>query len=245
MAQHLAKVIEVASKLRDEIDSFAFSEPIAYVYNPLQYAWKSYYSYLTKYASTSKKVIFIGMNPGPFGMTQTGIPFGEIRAVRDWVGIFEAVGRPKKEHPKRPIEGFDCKRSEVSGKRLWGLFEQRFGKAENFFKDHLVLNYCPLVFMEASGKNLTPDKLRPTEQKPLLNLCDACLRESVTLLEAEWIIGVGDFAFKRVLEVFGKSGVKVGKILHPSPASPVANKDWGGQATRQLEALGVWPLLNR
>ena len=41
--------------------------------------------------------------PGPFGMAQTGIPFGEIEHVRDWIGVSCAVDKPKNEHPKRLI----------------------------------------------------------------------------------------------------------------------------------------------
>jgi len=29
-------------------------------------------------------------------------------------------------------------------------------------------------------------------------------------------------------------------VLHPSPASPAANRGWGEAATRQLVELGVW-----
>ena len=82
------------------------------------------------------------MNPGPFGMVQTGVPLGEIAAVRDWMGIEATVEKPATENPKRPIEGFACTRSEVSGRRLWGLFAERFGTAEAFFTDHFVANYA-------------------------------------------------------------------------------------------------------
>ena len=35
----------------------------------------------------AKRVVFLGMNPGPFGMAQVGVPFGEVAAVRDWLRI--------------------------------------------------------------------------------------------------------------------------------------------------------------
>jgi single-strand selective monofunctional uracil DNA glycosylase len=170
------------------------------------------------------------MNPGPFGMTQTGVPFGEIAAVRDWMGICEPVGKPEHEHPKRKVVGFDCPNSEVSGRRLWGLFAQRFGTAEAFFKDHFVANYCPLVFMEDSGRNRTPDKL-PVEETAV-----------ITALEPEWVIGVGAFAEERANRAREamKGDFKVGRVLHPSPASPAANRDWAGAATKQFVKLGVW-----
>jgi single-strand selective monofunctional uracil DNA glycosylase len=181
------------------------------------------------------------MNPGPFGMAQTGIPFGEIPAVRDWLQIEANVLRPEAMHPKRPVEGFACKRSEVSGRRLWGLFAARFGSPGKFFSDHFVANYCPLVFMDEQGRNLTPDKFPADESRELFAACDEHLRGLVEALEPQWIIGVGDFAEKRARAVLaGYPSLRFGKVLHPSPASPAANRDWPGLATKQLQDLGVW-----
>jgi single-strand selective monofunctional uracil DNA glycosylase len=174
-------------------------------------------------------------------MTQTGVPFGEIAAVRDWMKIHEAVGKPSCENAKRPVVGFDCPQSEVSGRRLWGLFAGRYGAADNFFRDHFVANYCPLVFMEAGGKNRTPDKLTPQEMSPVYAACDRHLRSVLEALQPEWLIGVGAFAESRALlqqEHFPL--LKIGRVLHPSPASPAANKDWSGNVTRTLLKLGVW-----
>lgn len=212
----------------------------AYIYNPLEYAWETHADYIRRYGEGRKRVLFLGMNPGPFGMTQTGVPFGEIAAVRDWMKIHGHVGHPAKEHPKRPIEGFDCPRSEVSGRRLWGLFQERFGAPENFFRDHFVVNYCPLVFMDEGGKNLTPDKMNATATAKLFAACDLHLQQIAEAAKPEWVIGVGDFALGRAREALTGADVKFGKVLHPSPASPAANRGWSAAATKQLEALGVW-----
>jgi single-strand selective monofunctional uracil DNA glycosylase len=180
------------------------------------------------------------MNPGPFGMAQTGIPFGQVAAVRDWLCIQTAIGRPRKEHPKRLVTGFECARSEISGERLWGMFAKRFGRADRFFQEHFVVNYCPLAFMEESGRNRTPDKLPRSERSALFEACDRHLRDVVRLLQPEWLIGVGDFAAARAGAVFPDGSVHVGKILHPSPACPASNVDWAGKVTGQLQELGVW-----
>jgi single-strand selective monofunctional uracil DNA glycosylase len=234
------QLVKSAHKLCVEVEKLRFAPPVAYVYNPLDYAWAAHEAYLKKFGNGRKRVIFLGMNPGPFGMAQTGVPFGEIAAVRDWLGIQARVDRPTHEHPKRPVRGFACQRSEVSGRRLWGLFAERFGKAEMFFGDHLVMNYCPLAFLESGGRNLTPDKLPAAEKAALFAACDAHLREVARVLEPNWIVGIGDFAAKRAGDVFQGSEPKVGRILHPSPASPAANRDWAGLATRQLRQLGIW-----
>lgn len=235
-------LISAAQILRESLRPLRFAAPVEYVYQPLDYAWVPHEAYLRRFGSTHKQVVFVGMNPGPFGMTQTGVPFGEIAAVRDWMGIHEPVGKPEREHPKRPVVGFDCPNSEVSGRRLWGLFAQRFGKAEAFFKDHFVANYCPLVFIEASGRNHTPDKLPAAETTAMEAACDAHLRAVIAALQPEWVIGVGAFAEERALRAKEAMGgdFKTGRVLHPSPASPAANRDWAGAATKQLVKLGVW-----
>ncbi|PYK69169.1 MAG: single-stranded DNA-binding protein [Verrucomicrobia bacterium] len=233
-------LIGAAERLRDAVETLKFSAPVAHVYNPLVYAWRAHEIYLRRYGNGRKRVLFLGMNPGPFGMAQTGIPFGEIAAVRDWLGIRATIERPPDEHPKRPVMGFNCARTEISGQRLWGLFAKRFGSADKFFEEHLVMNYCPLAFVEKSGRNRTPDKLPGNERTALFEACDEHLREIVRILEPEWLIGLGDFAAKRARAVIADPLPRIGQILHPSPACPASNNDWAGTATSQLHALGVW-----
>lgn len=116
------RLVAAAHWLSDGVDKLVFSEPVTHVYNPLRYAWDAHHRYLKLAPETqAARVLFLGMNPGPWGMAQTGVPFGQVEAVRDWLGIDVPVGKPAKEHPKRPIEGFACRRSEVSGERLWAL----------------------------------------------------------------------------------------------------------------------------
>jgi len=236
----IKKVLTAARRLSKEVDRLHFDVPVTHVYNPLDYAWKAHEQYLRRMNPTGTRVLLLGMNPGPWGMAQTGIPFGQISAVRDWLAIDAKIGRPKNEHPKRPIEGLDCPRSEVSGERLWGLFRDRFGSADDFFQQHFVANYCPLVFMEASGRNRTPDKLPAAEREQLNRVCDAHLRALVQATCPEIVVGVGVFAEKCLQRVVEDHPIKITRILHPSPASPAANRGWAEAATRQLVEAGVW-----
>lgn len=235
-----ASLAEAAHALRARTRAMRFSAPITHVYNPLDYAWDVHQSYLDRYGEGKKKVVFLGMNPGPWGMAQVGVPFGEVGLSRDWLGLQGPVGRPDPEHPKRPILGFDCARSEVSGKRFWGLMAETFVTPERFFRDHFVANYCPLVFMEESGRNFTPDKLARSEREPLIAACDDHLRGVIAVLRPEWVIGVGAFAMKRAESALKGSRIRIGTILHPSPASPAANRDWPATVRVQLHALGIW-----
>jgi single-strand selective monofunctional uracil DNA glycosylase len=234
-----AELWRAAQTLAREVDALSFGPPVTHVYDPLRYASAPHREYLRRYAATKKRVVLLGMNPGPYGMAQTGVPFGEVTLVRDWLGIHAEVGQPERPHPKRPIEGFACERSEVSGARLWGAFAERYGSPERFFAERFVANYCPLVFMEQSGKNRTPDHLPEHERTALYAACDRHLQSLVRVLEPQWLIGVGKFAESRAKAALDGRPVKIASILHPSPASPIANRGWADQADAQLKALGL------
>ena len=235
----------VASRLQDiyrelsrTVSGLRFGAPVTHVYNPLDYARAPVAAYLDR-ANTGIGALFLGMNPGPWGMAQTGVPFGTVSLVRDWMGIDEVVDKPTDEHPKRPVRGFACEREEVSGARFWGWARDRFGTADRFFERFFVANYCPLVFMEASGRNRTPDKLAADERRRLFRLCDRALAEVVDVLRPEQVIGVGRFAEDRARAVLAGKGLRIGRVLHPSPASPAANRGWQEQAEAQLAEQGV------
>jgi len=236
-------LVRISRELVRRLDGLEFGPPVTHVYNPLVHARATAEAYLRRYAVPGVEVLFLGMNPGPWGMVQTGVPFGEVAAVRDWLALEGEVERPAREHPKRPVEGLACTRSEVSGRRLWGWARERFEVPERFFRRFFVWNYCPLTFMEASGRNRTPDKLPAAEREPLFEACDRALERTVRFLEPRLVVGVGGFAEGRartVLEGAAAAGApRVGRVLHPSPASPLANRGWASQAEAQLAELGV------
>jgi single-strand selective monofunctional uracil DNA glycosylase len=234
------RLVQAARALSDRVETLRFSPPVVCVYNPLRYAWQAHEQYLRRFATGPKRVLFLGMNPGPFGMTQTGIPFGEVRAVRDWIGVKAPIAPPSRQHPKRPILGFDCARSEISGQRLWKLFAARFRTPEAFFADHFVVNYCPLAFVEESGCNRTPDKLPMSERTPLFAACDAHLTCVLEALTPSWVVGIGNFSAVRAKHACQPLGIQVGQILHPSPASPAANRNWEKTVVSELVRLGIW-----
>jgi single-strand selective monofunctional uracil DNA glycosylase len=240
------QLARISRKLAASLDSLEFHPTAAHVYSPLSYAERMHTAYLSAYCRARPEVLILGMNPGPWGMAQTGIPFGEVSMVRDWLKIDEPIGKPEREHPKRPVLGLACPRNEVSGARLWGWARDTFGTPERFFERFFVLNYCPLCFMEAGGKNITPDKLPASQREPLLKICDDSLRESVKAIQPTWVIGVGGFAEKRARAALEGFDVRIGTILHPSPASPIANRGWAAQVNRQFKSLGIHlPVQNR
>lgn len=235
----MTSLSSVTARLRKDVDALSFGAPVTHVYDPLDYARRPHERYLERWGTGPKEAVFVGMNPGPFGMAQTGVPFGEVALVRDFVGVEANVDKPRKEHPKRPIEGFACTRSEVSGARFWGWAKQRWQTPERFFARFFVINYCPLVFMEESGKNRTPDKLPASEREPLYAACDRALAKMIEALAPRFVIGIGAFAEQRAREALAGKDVTIGTILHPSPASPLANKGWAEKAEAQLVAMGI------
>lgn len=232
-------LVDIAEQLARDTRGMRFDPPVAYVYNPLLYAWAPHRRYLERYGDGKHRVLFLGMNPGPWGMAQTGVPFGDVTLVRDWLGITGHVGHPSAEHPKKPVEGFHCRRREISGQRFWGWAKERFTTARRFFEQCFVLNYCPLCFLEQSGRNRTPDKLAPIEREPLFASCDRALRNSVALLEPAQVLGVGRFATTRAERALTALGTPVDYVPHPSPANPAANRGWARQLEQTMTALRV------
>jgi single-strand selective monofunctional uracil DNA glycosylase len=222
-----------------ELRPLRFGPPVTHVYNPLEYARKSYDRYLDLYSSRPKEIVLLGMNPGPWGMAQTGVPFGEVTTVKEWLRIQAPVGTPTDIHPKRPVQGFACPNSEVSGRRLWGWAQKTFNTPEQFFARFFVINYCPLLFIESSGRNRTPNNLRAAEKKPLLEACDRALYRTIQWLRPRCVVGVGRFAGERAHAALTGLKVRIGTITHPSPANPRANRGWDSLIMKELRDLGI------
>lgn len=229
-------LIDVMTRLQARVRRVRLGPPVAYVYHPLEYAWPVARSYLERYGRPPKEVLFLGMNPGPFGMGQTGVPFGEVASVRDFLGLTGEISAPRTMHEKRPVEGWDCKRSEVSGQRLWGAIAEAHPSPERFFRRALVLNYCPLLFLGETGANVALDKIDKDDRKRVEKICDASLAECIDILKPNRLVGIGGYAAKRLSVVTGREVVT---MPHPSPASPTANRGWDAAARKVLTAAGL------
>lgn len=231
--------VQIARDLSKAVQRLAFGSPITHVYHPLDYAWESHQRYLQRFAGGPREVLLIGMNPGPWGMAQTGIPFGDVRMVKNWLGITGRVTKPPNEHPMRPILGFACPHSEISGTRLWGWARDVFHTPERFFARFFVYNYCPLCFMTSTGRNFTPDRLPLSEAVPLYAGCDEALRRLAEYMKPRYVLGVGGFAEKRIQAALPAYDGVIGRMPHPSPANPAANRGWAQEAERALNGFGI------
>ena len=237
-ASSASGLVPIAERLRERTRSLRFAPPVACIYAPLDYAWEPHRLYLERYGVEPREVLFVGMNPGPFGMVQNGVPFGDTAMVRDWLEIEAPVERPAREHPKRPVRGFDIGRGEVSGARFWGWARARFDTPERFFRRAFVWNYCPLCFVGATGRNLTPDTLPRSERDPLFAACDDALAAVAAHFRCTLVVGIGRFAANRAAPIAAAANARCGAAPHPSPASPAANRGWPGIFDAAVRDLG-------
>lgn len=242
------RMLQIEEELSQQLDCLTFTPPVETVYRPLLYASEPHRQYVMKYGNTKKRLLLVGMNPGPFGMAQTGVPFGDIQCVRDFLSISGDVTKPEVEHPRRPVRGFACLRREVSGTRLWGWIERHCHTADKFFEHCYIHNYCPLLFIASSSRNITPPQLKSEERRDLLALCDDNLLKVIRLLDPKAVIGIGHFAANRVTRVLknavGMGDIQTGCILHPSPASPLANRQWAETVEKQLRDMQLWKFIS-
>lgn len=71
-----ARFLQVELQLNANLRQLTFGPPVQYVYNPLEYAWETHRCYAERYCRggpRGQRVLFLGMNPGPYGMAQTGV----------------------------------------------------------------------------------------------------------------------------------------------------------------------------
>lgn len=211
---------------------------VAYATNPLEYAWELHASYINQYGGLGAKTLLLGMNPGPFGMAQSGVPFGATAYAKDFLNITGSFVDPAGRHPKRPVEGLDFERQEVSGDRLWGLLKQLWKTPREIHRHVFLVNHCPLLLLGETGRNITPDKISGEAVKQALERCDEHLRKVVDIMNIERVVGVGKYAEKRADGALADADVEITTCWHPSPASPLANRnngaDWRANVTDVL-----------
>ena len=218
------RLLDAAARLRDASARLRFDGP-AYVYHPLSYAWEPHEAYLRKFGQATGRALFVGMNPGPWGMAQTGVPFADVAWAHGWMGIIGKVEPPALAHPKRPVLGYASTRSDPTGGKFYGWAKRRYGTAEKFFGDFFVTNYCPLMFLDEAGRNVTLAQLRKADVETLAPVCDAWLRDAIAALRPSVVLPMGAFVEARVRAVAGD--VRVHPVRHPSPANPANNAGWG------------------
>ena len=67
------RLLEVEDRLTNDLDKLQFKKPVELVYNPLKYAKEPHSLFVRMYCNGTKPVLMLGLNPGPWGMAQTGV----------------------------------------------------------------------------------------------------------------------------------------------------------------------------
>lgn len=227
-------LIDLTEEFNKKLNELQFDFD-GFVYNPLNYASLLHNQFLNRNTNTIDN-LFMGMNPGPFGMAQNGVPFGATSKVKDFLKINGSVDLVLDAHPKLPIVGLEMKREEESGKRFWSVMEEIYGNCEEFFKHSFATNYCPLAFIDkgSTAKNITPDKLSKQDQKKIELVCDEFLEKQINILKPKRIIAIGRYSEKMALK--NKDKIEVLYLFHPSPANPKGFSYWKeGKAKEDIE----------
>ena len=228
------KATELGKKLTKDCSN------IEWAYNPLDYAWDIHKKYIELYGGLGAKTVILGMNPG-HGMGNTGIPFGCPEQVNKYLKIKDIkIKKLEKMHPKRIVNGLECDKPEISGRRIWGLVKDIYGQPRNAFSKIYVINHFPLWMFDKKGRNITPDKLPIVASKTMLEQCDSTVLEIINALEANKVIAVGNYAEKRIKKIISKKNIpnlQIKKIPHPSPANPFSNKEKGAIWRKMVTAV--------
>jgi len=238
-------VLELERQQTLALSALSFGAPVTTIYHPIDYASEPHSDYVRRYCRSQKNVVFLGMNPGPFGMVQSGVPFGDCRLVREWLGVSGAVRKPANENAKRPIIGLECQRSEVSGTRFWNFIRSLSlnDDPNSFFRHCYVHNYCPAAFIDHKGKNITPASMKKSDLAALESICDEYLIKAIDVLGASVVVAIGVYARDRCRRVFSSElpRIRVEMIMHPSPANPATNTGggWAVKVRQQLEQLDL------
>ncbi|KAH8271369.1 hypothetical protein KR018_007666 [Drosophila ironensis] len=222
---------QIEEDLNKALEELEPASNIACIYNPLVYASRLHGDYLRRYLSGPKKLVLVGMNPGPNGMGQTGIPFGNVRTVKVMMQLSGTVDKPAVEHPKRPVVGLDCHIEEPSGVRLWELFLRLSGNMDTFSQQCFVHNFCPLAFFDEAGRNLTPSELKGTYKTRIRDLCLEALEQQLALLKPTIVVAVGEYVHSvlKRSDYCKSDSISVLRLAHPSPRS-VNNTNWPEKA---------------
>ena len=184
----------------------------------------------------------LGMNPGPFGMAQTGVPFGDVAMVRDFVGITGRVGKAAARASAAAGDGLRL--PPLGGERhaVLGLGARPFRDARSGSStapsSRTGARSCS---WRSRARNRPPDKLRAGERAQLFAACDDALVADRGGARGRRSSSASAASPSSARETALGGDVEIGRILHPSPASPAANANWAGLVDAELRALGFEP----
>ena len=282
-------LIKTTRILADDLHALRRPAGVSHVYNPLRYMWPAHERFLSRHyvtdrasapdgrldfyepagATRPRRYLILGMNPGPHGMVQTGLPFGDVVNAAAMLGYRTGDQVPAPDlagvelHPSRPVIGLSATRREASGERLWGGLAAIFGGLEQTLAACFAANYCPLAYFadDAQGTNVTPEdfgkKTIKGEPNPrhdpgyaaeLDKVCLPYLVRVARAMRVEVILAVGRYAEAKANIIAAlqpddsrPARPKVVYLTHPSPLATRSAGEWATMARHALENAGALP----
>lgn len=71
------KFLDLIDELNVSLEQLHLPSEIQCIYNPTVYARHTFEIFVQKYCNSKKDIMYFGMNPGPWGMSQTGVRISE------------------------------------------------------------------------------------------------------------------------------------------------------------------------
>ncbi len=136
------------------------------IWNPGLYGETWHARFRRLYRPGQHPLVVFGLNPGPYGMAQTGIPFTDIRRLVSALPDLAAELRGRGERVEPPglappgLRPYLSRSFESSAVRVYRFLKKGWGGAERGWTEVVVANPCTLLFIDpAEGKNRTPADL--------------------------------------------------------------------------------------
>jgi len=224
------------------------------VWNPALYALDIYQEYLTKFPPEPGAILALGLNPGPYGMAQTGIPFTDCRTASGALGMEMTI-------PGKAPDDLISRLKKANGK--WrGTYERsslgmyRFlilawGDIKTAYRNWFVGNPCPLLFLDPERWNVTPADPRLRRMKEVGELRQRAVIGFSEILNPRGIVCFGKDVAKAVGEVAIRQVGPDRVVFYEHPARAVPEKWAAGllQELTQRQLLtgkpGVSPVYDR
>jgi single-strand selective monofunctional uracil DNA glycosylase len=135
------------------------------IWNPGLYAASWHALFRKEYPASAGCILVFGLNPGPYGMAQTGIPFTDLKRLREHLPRL-AKGLERRGCSlagvglaPRSLRPYLSRTFESSAVRVYRFLSRGWGSAEDGWRSVVVANPCSLLFMDAAGENRTPADL--------------------------------------------------------------------------------------
>ena len=205
------------------------------VWNPQLYGLPLYRRFATEHLPTSRgAIVALGLNPGKYGMSQTGIPFTDVtRAARVGIAIEPPGLAPASLRPF--LKSYRVERSSAS---VYNLLDALWGGPAEGWRRLWAVAPCGLLFLEPDGTNVTPADARLARRDDVRELRLRVIRESVEAARPRGVLLLGQDVARVAADALGDVETLV--VDHPVARGPGRRGPawWAGVVAQAVRARG-------